>query len=327
MSCLQYLQSVTVRRIIYTISIAAILCILIPVTVVVYKNEELKKNVIQEYLSQSQDGIMVSVMVQSTDLNSRKMDVQMDFTPAGFYSNDYGELTVPLTFTTGLKTLTFPANQAMQSADVSIPFVTGSTRNFPFDNFSTYYYIAAKETNGTDFIPLEISFDGTISTVSITSDVVDSTSRPDLGAAPNIFFFQAVVTRTGFTQFYSVLIAIAMWLLAIAKAILAFQASVANRDVAPPLIIFGATMMFAFPTLRNSLPGAPQIGCLYDVVCFFWPMLVIVLSTCTVVYNYILRWNPPTPSFLLSRAPPAKGPSLESVIVRDSAGQIEKHRL
>ncbi|KAI8831380.1 hypothetical protein BC829DRAFT_409758, partial [Chytridium lagenaria] len=56
-----------------------------------------------------------------------------------------------------------------------------------------------------------------------------------------------------------------LWLLSLLVLGVVIQIYFRDRTVEPPTAV-----LFALPAVRNAQPGAPQIGCISDIVSFFW---------------------------------------------------------
>jgi hypothetical protein len=66
-----------------------------------------------------------------------------------------------------------------------------------------------------------------------------------------------------------------------------------KREIPPGLLTAGIAMLFAMPTLRKSQPDIPDIGCALDFLCFIWCEIIIGISSCMILYSWLLRWKLP----------------------------------
>jgi hypothetical protein len=48
-----------------------------------------------------------------------------------------------------------------------------------------------------------------------------------------------------------------------------------------------AALLFAFPGIRNALPGTPPLGCLTDFLIFFWAEILIALCMVALLVKWI----------------------------------------
>ncbi|KAJ1957468.1 hypothetical protein IWQ62_005079 [Dispira parvispora] len=242
--------------------------------------------------NKASDGVGVEFQVVSTDLPSKKMKAHVLFNPGSKLANQFGELKYNLTAVTSTQTISFGKGDQMPLKDITIPFILGNARDYPFDEYVAAYYMGIKKDNDTDFLPLRTQFDGTLFSINLSTEILDQKAIEEMGGQPNMYVVRVDVSRTRFVIFYAVAVSVGMWLIAFASAAMAFQATLRGREVSPNMVTFGATILFAFPTLRETLPGIPQIGCLVDMMGFFWPMGIVALATCVLSYDYVLRWSP-----------------------------------
>jgi hypothetical protein len=50
-----------------------------------------------------------------------------------------------------------------------------------------------------------------------------------------------------------------------------------------------AALLFAFPTVRNTLPGIPPVGVLFDYAAFFWAEALVALSLIILIVGWTVR--------------------------------------
>ncbi|RKP38947.1 hypothetical protein BJ085DRAFT_3356, partial [Dimargaris cristalligena] len=212
--------------------------------------------------------------------------VHFTMNPYGAYAGKGNILAKPLTAFLAIQNVQFPANATMQDVEYNVPFLTGNVRDYPFDAYRADSLIMFQETNTTNPVPVSFLFDGVIAGVNFKSDFIEVD-----GGTPNMYDFVAEVHRNSTTLFFSIFVVVTMWLISIAIFIMAVQVLFSGREIPPPLVGFGATILFAFPALRNSFPGVPQIGCYIDTVGFFGPISIVSISTCAIVFTFLLRWR------------------------------------
>ncbi|KAJ1927388.1 hypothetical protein IWQ60_002975 [Tieghemiomyces parasiticus] len=287
------LRRLWIRRVIYSGLILAALAIVLPVTISQFNKEGSKVDTYQVFPADDVDRVAITATVMSVDFSNRKMTVHFGMTPQGKYRTASGTLSKGLSGFIGIQNVNFPANATMQDVEYSIPFMLGNVRDFPLDQYESNSLISFQETNSTTPVAAWLIFDGSVATVNF-----DAEFGPFDDSLPYQYNFTTHATRTSTTLFFVVFIVIIMWLIALALFVMAVQVVVSKRTLPPPLIGFGATIMFAFPALRNSFPGVPQIGCYVDFVGFLWPMVVVALSTCLIVYDFLLSWAPSTPAMI-----------------------------
>ncbi|KAI9297592.1 hypothetical protein K502DRAFT_284153, partial [Neoconidiobolus thromboides FSU 785] len=88
---------------------------------------------------------------------------------------------------------------------------------------------------------------------------------------------------------FSIFISLIMWSLAISLSIVTFDV-VINRRENPAFLAMGTTILFAITNLRNVQPGSPPMGCLSDILGFFWCISIIALCAMVNIFAFSLRW-------------------------------------
>ena len=77
--------------------------------------------------------------------------------------------------------------------------------------------------------------------------------------------------RSTTVKMYSIAVGTIMWILSLLDVLLVFMVWFGpNKSAELPMIAITVSLLFALPSLRNTLPGVPPLGCTLDVVSFFW---------------------------------------------------------
>ncbi|ORY04923.1 hypothetical protein K493DRAFT_311177, partial [Basidiobolus meristosporus CBS 931.73] len=103
------------------------------------------------------------------------------------------------------------------------------------------------------------------------------------------------MTRSATTKGFSICVVILMWALSLGLGTVAFQIVFLRREIQPPVIALGVSMLFSLPALRNTQPGVPGIGCATDIIGFFWNMLLVAISSIGIIWTYSITWTRPLP--------------------------------
>ncbi|KXN64767.1 hypothetical protein CONCODRAFT_13963, partial [Conidiobolus coronatus NRRL 28638] len=92
------------------------------------------------------------------------------------------------------------------------------------------------------------------------------------------FKFQAYyihINRTPLVFAFCFFISAVTWGLTIVAFNIALDSMIFKRDLPPPLLAIGITMLFAMPTLRKAQPEIPEVGCAIDFLCFICVKLLL----------------------------------------------------
>ena len=65
-----------------------------------------------------------------------------------------------------------------------------------------------------------------------------------------------------------------------------------KSEVRGRAVAFLAALLFAFPTVRNNLPGNPPIGSLNDFLAFFWTEGIVALALIAILVTWCVRTAP-----------------------------------
>lgn len=97
------------------------------------------------------------------------------------------------------------------------------------------------------------------------------------------------LARSGTVKFFSIFVAVLMWVLSI--GVLLLVASIVFRGRKPELAMFSfmAALLFAFSAVRNSQPNVPPLGTFSDFISFFWAEIIIALCLLTTIFVWLFR--------------------------------------
>lgn len=76
--------------------------------------------------------------------------------------------------------------------------------------------------------------------------------------------------RSTTTQGFSIFICVLMWLLSLAMGLFGFQVVFRKRRADAHACMIGITTLFALPAVRSAQPGIPDVGCVSDILGFYW---------------------------------------------------------
>ncbi|KAJ3314775.1 hypothetical protein HDU76_002359, partial [Blyttiomyces sp. JEL0837] len=158
--------------------------------------------------------------------------------------------------------------------------MTLDVNSYPFEHYmsdllqvtATYVMLSGNKST-VETAPISMVFEGNLQTWNV--EVPKLSDLDNDGATLEL---QLKYSRSGTTQFFSVLIMVIMWALSIWSITLATTLWTRDRKVEPPTLAVSISLLFALPAVRNTQPGVPAIGCTADVVSFFWAM---VLAACS----------------------------------------------
>lgn len=103
------------------------------------------------------------------------------------------------------------------------------------------------------------------------------------------------VERSPATRFFSIFVMVVMWALALLALALMVRLILLGRPIEFPMFTFVAVLLFAFPAVRNALPGAPPLGVRSDYLSFFWCEVLVAFSLIVMLGTWLIRRNASDP--------------------------------
>ncbi|KAF9415098.1 hypothetical protein BGZ94_000193 [Podila epigama] len=281
------------RRMLWCLGVVGCLsAIVIPIFLIYRREGNNARSVVEvepQGVSHTGDYIHVSASVASVDFEDKNFRVHFEFTPHGTLAGDDGVLTGAISISLFYTTLSFPDAQIMRSVDVTMPYMQGTTIDYPFDVYKSYFEILAnKDRERLHRIPISLTFLGRLQTVEFVPVVhLDPMDTYKIS-------LKIMTKRSPTTIGFSLFIVLIMWALSIAIGIIAIQVIRKHRISDEHILTLGITTLFALPALRETQPGIPAIGCAADVLGFYWNMAIIAISSIMILMASALRWKEPS---------------------------------
>jgi uncharacterized protein DUF4436 len=254
----------------------------------------------------------------AVDTDALVATVRLDFVPTGDLLNQhdnqyFGSLTRSLTLTTdGLlaqpsgssatngstgpsytsasSSYVFFPGDYMEDLDVALPLEGGtlnspsqrgeSTAKYPWDSYINTEPFAFQVRQGVGIGGAPVP-----SCVQLTSSVGGWTVAENAYGFNNAFDIS--LTRSAPVLFYGYFVIGLMWALALGGVAMAVIMLMRKQDeIDTAAFAYLAALLFAFPLIRQTLPGNPGPGSLIDLVAYYWTE-VIVATTLVVL---LVRW-------------------------------------
>ncbi|RHY94197.1 hypothetical protein DYB26_010576 [Aphanomyces astaci] len=160
-----------------------------------------------------------------------------------------------------------------------IPLVKGSTAWYPFDK-----YLTAVETE---------AFVGTSLFMGQKAEAIDVAV---VVKTPEDFNWRSLTIEVSRKfNVYAALVFVCVWSVTISVGYIGSCAVIwKHRPPDSPAIFVSA--LFAVPTVRNMLPGRPPYGCLFDILCTYFSIAVILVFLVWVSIAYMKKVEPEHPA-------------------------------
>jgi hypothetical protein len=220
------------------------------------------------------EGVFVTARTLKVDPTVNQVTFRLDFEPRGALADANHRLARPVKVGLGTDTGTvikdFKAGDEIRSQDVTVPLYDGYQGNYPFDNYKTQVVEQVGDQKG-DNLPSTLAVIGSVHGFSFSLNQVEQ----DPGGAHAVTLG---VKRSGATRLFAIFVMIMFWVLALTALGLMFRVILLGRKIEFPMFTFLAAMLFAFPAVRNTLPGAPPLGVRLDYLSFFWCEMLVAFS-------------------------------------------------
>jgi hypothetical protein len=241
------------------------------------------------------NGIGVDARVIGVDPATDAMTVRLEFAPLGTFALTQVALRRPvevfINTAKGRTALSFSRGDVMSPTEATLPLSGGDFLDYPFDKYDSALLVyAQRPTVRLARIPVSMRV-----TTGSNGFKIDTSRGTFLGQGYPRFKLRRVST----TIFFAVFIMVVFWATAGAALWLATRLIERRRKFEGSFCGFMAALLFAFPTVRNNLPGSPPIGSLNDFLAFFWTEGIVALALIGVLVTWCVRRLPGT-------APPAE---------------------
>ena len=230
------------------------------------------------------DGIRVDVQVVNVVPDQDHANIRMSFEPVGNYSAGRHTLTKPVRVTVhgGAETFDekFQAGEHIAPENITVA-LEGDIGQYPLDSYDGTFEVSVRDAEGAE-IPSVLLADTSVHGYSVR--VSDPFSEVDAGNGVTL-----IVQRSKANLGFSFFIMGLMWALTVLAIVMAAGEIRSDRPVDTPVISFLGVLLFAFPSIRNSMPNAPSVGVLSDFICYLWCEIALGLTLVVLLATAVRR--------------------------------------
>jgi len=238
-------------------------------------------------IDSGRNGIGVNARVIGVDPATDAMTVRLEFVPLGTFALTQVALRQPvevfINTAKGRTSLRYSRGSVVSPIQATLALNGGDFLDYPFDKYDAALLVYAQQ--GPKRVPVSMSV-----TTGFNGFKVDTRRGTFLGQGYPRFKLR----RASTTIFFAVFIMVVFWATAGAAAWLATLLVERRRKFETASVAFLAALLFAFPTVRNNLPGSPPIGSLNDFLAFFWAEGIVALALVGLVIAFCVRRLPGT---------------------------------
>jgi hypothetical protein len=255
--------------------------------------------------------MLVNATVIAVDTADQQATMRLDFSPFGSLVSQDQTLAQPLdvmvqglttapSSTGSLSTFTYEKGDFMQSLPVTVPLggVSQLTSNstsqvqssqfglYPWDHYTIPNYFAVDVTTPGEPKPF---------TCVLVSSQAEGWSATIAAQSTSGNVFDMTLWRSPSVLLYNYFMMALVWTLAIAGVAMAIMLVLRDRDlqtkekIEVDVFVYLAALLFAFPLIRGTLPGAPPFGTLVDIVSYFWAEVIVAATLLAMVVIWLVR--------------------------------------
>lgn len=250
-------------------------------------------NTLVEPVEGSPDDVTkVTATLMGLSPSSGELRARISVVPAPALDSGGGRLDQPVSVTVtgaqGFVTRDYSAGETVAPFDVTLPLDQGSTTRYPFDSYqgSLLVFVSTDAPDGERAAqPVALDARSVVADFELATSG-DSTTSAAAGAAGQL---EWEATRPATTTIYAVWLMVLMWGLAVTGLLLVWTVVIWMVEL--PFWCFGyfVGVLFALPPLRDSLPGRPPPGTIFDFGSFYWAVTIIGVSLILMLSIWLRR--------------------------------------
>ncbi|MEO6988782.1 MAG: DUF4436 family protein, partial [Aquihabitans sp.] len=182
----------------------------------------------------------------------------------------------------GTSVRTFQTGEIPSAFEASVLLTEGATSRYPFDDYKGATIISVTADDDEERVPTVIEASSTVTDFDLTASPPDEMSS----AGQSYSTLSWTASRPATTTFYAVWLMILMWGLSVTGLLLVWAVVIWMVDLPFWAVGYLVGVLFALPQLRDSLPGRPPPGTIFDYGSFYWSVTIVGVSLilCLVVW-------------------------------------------
>ena len=234
------------------------------------------------------NGIVLDARLITVNTATASATVRIDPIPGGSFAQPPLDLltkdVVLYTSTiNGSLAHSYRAGTFMDPFETTVP-LEGDTSTYPFHHLKVEISALASTAGGVrsgKTVPLQLHISS-----SLASYRVSTQSAVREGPVAVVVLH---VDPSWAAVLFAVFIMVVMWALALGALAVTVSLLARRRRFEGAFAGFLAVLLFAFPTVRNSLPGIPPVGVLFDYAAFFWAEALVALALIALITGWTVR--------------------------------------
>jgi hypothetical protein len=211
--------------------------------------------------------------------------------PADGLTDDSGRLDRPVALVindvSGATTRSYAQGDTPTPFEIALPLSEGSTTRYPFDRYRGSLFIVLNDDSGTTAEQLLVALEAR----SVIDDfALDAALPADSSSGPrSVTVVDWTARRSATTTVYAIWLMLLMWALAVTGLLIIWAVVIWMVEI--PFWAFGyfVGVLFALPPLRDSLPGRPPPGTIFDYGSFYWSVTISGINLILILAIWLRR--------------------------------------
>jgi hypothetical protein len=269
---------------------------------------------LKDFEAKHPTGIGVGAKILTIDPVKGDVSIRLEFFPYGELVKEDGTLSKNIKFDTessnGKTEVTFEKGKRMNATEVVLNMYGSPVEDYPFDKYNAdlylYFYTKpdkkkeaekpkepapeeadkpkeeAEEEETEVEVPHLLIFEPTLPSYAITTAKNKENDE-------TFTSLKLTISRSNVVTLFSIFVFLLMWGVALAVLALTFTVIIKGRKAEIAMFSFITALLFAFPTMRNNLPGAPPVGTFTDKISFFWVVGILGICLIAIVFTWVFR--------------------------------------
>ena len=234
------------------------------------------------------DYVRVRVSVLSVDPVKDALSLRVQFLPRGRFTADRrtptSEMRVRYNSFHGTTEQRFKRGQRMSSIEAHVHIFQGDIADYPMDSYRSNFAVELDERVGTEWkpVPLRLRF---VRVLHGLRPLATLAKRSIDGSAA----LRIHIERAAGTKFFAFIVMGIMAVLTLLTMTVSWHVVFRGRKPEFSGFSWMGAMLFAFPAIRNALPGQPPMGSFIDYLVFFWAEGLVAVALLAAVSAWLAR--------------------------------------
>lgn len=233
----------------------------------------------------------ITVTAIGVSPSTGELRVRVLVQPAVELVDDAGRLTQPVTLgvndARGTVPRTYEAGEVPTPFEAAVPLVSGTITRYPVDQYEAGLLLALSTEVDDEQVPAPFGLGARATVDDFDLRAARPAAVDDVPGSFAVVEWEA--SRPGTTTVYAVWLMVLMWGLAVTGLLIVWSVLIWRVEL--PFWTFGyfVGVLFALPPLRDSLPGRPPPGTIFDFVSFYWSITIVGTSLILLLVTWVRR--------------------------------------